>query len=514
MLPVMDYLATQDNHLKLLRTNVRGLLRRFAADRSQLKLLSDELQENVRRARMVPIAALFDPLPRMARDLARERGKEVAVHIEGAETEVDRLVLEAMRDPLIHLLRNAVDHGIELPEQREREDKARRGTVRVRALQKGHSIVLEVTDDGAGIDLDAVRRAAVRIGLLAPQEAAKLSAPNTLLLIFHSGLSTQDQVTDLSGRGIGLDVVRQNLERLHGVSQVETRPGQGTSFTLTLPLTLTTSQVLLVGVAGLTVAIPTTTVERILRVNAGKVGQIEGKPAITSHGRPLPLIPLRHILALPASDSPRPSESSFPVVMLGVAEQRVALRVDRLEGTQEVVVKSLGRQLRRVRNIAGATILGNGQVIMILNVADLIRSAQDTPSTVAPLPLDDRAPPSRRVLVVDDSITTRTLEKNILENSGYRVLVATDGEEAWSLMQTEALDLVVSDIAMPRMDGFALTERIRDDERFRDLPVILVTSLESQQDRRRGLEVGADAYITKSTFDQQNLLDAMERLIG
>ncbi len=511
--PLLDFLASNEEHLKALSAEMNNLLRRFASDYGRLALLTDDLQDGVRRVRMLPIATIFDLFPRMVRDLAREQGKEVALHIVGADTEVDRQVLETMKDPLIHLLRNAMDHGIEPPDRREAAGKPRRGTVRLQAAQNGNTIVLEVADDGAGIDLEAVRRAAIARGLLTAQEAAGLSDRETVQLIFRSGLSTLPQVTDLSGRGVGLDVVRENLKRLHGIVKVDTAPGQGTTFTLTLPLTMATSHVLLVEVAGQMVAVPTTTVERILRVDATSVGSIEGKPAIRANGQSLPLVSLAQVLELPRAKAPLVADQKIPVVVLGVVERRMAFRVDGLQGTQEVVIKSLGRQLSQARNVAGATILGTGQVVMILNVADLIKSAQIGPAVAAPSPVETREVARRPVLVVDDSITTRTLEKNILENAGYQVLVAADGEEAWALVQGEPLDAVVADISMPRMDGFVLTEKIKGDERFQDLPVVLVTSLESPQDRIRGLEAGADAYITKSTFDQRELLETIERLI-
>ncbi len=511
--PLLDFLASNEEHLKALSAEMNNLLRRFASDYGRLALLTDDLQDGVRRVRMLPIATIFDLFPRMVRDLTREQGKEVALHIVGADTEVDRQVLETMKDPLIHLLRNAVDHGIEPPDRREAAGKPRRGTVRLQAAQNGNTIVLEVADDGAGIDLEAVQRAAVGRGLLTAQQAAGLSDQETTQLIFRSGLSTLPQVTDLSGRGVGLDVVRENLKRLHGIVKVDTAPGQGTTFTLTLPLTMATSHVLLVEVAGQMVAVPTTTVERILRVDATSVGSIEGKPAIRANGRSLPLVSLAQVLELPRAKAPLVADQKILVVVLGVVERRMAFRVDGLQGTQEVVIKSLGRQLSQARNVAGATILGTGQVVMILNVADLIKSAQIGPAVAAPSPVEAREVARRPVLVVDDSITTRTLEKNILENAGYQVLVAADGEEAWALVQGEPLDAVVADISMPRMDGFVLTEKIKGDERFQDLPVVLVTSLESPQDRIRGLEAGADAYITKSTFDQRELLETIERLI-
>jgi two-component system chemotaxis sensor kinase CheA len=371
-----------------------------------------------------------------------------------------------------------------------------------------------VSDDGAGIDATAVRQAVVAQGLMTTAEANGLTDQEAVQLIFRSGLSALPEPTDLSGRGVGLDVVRRNLERLHGLVDVETAPGQGTTFTMTLPLTMATSHVLLVEVADQTVAVPSSSVRRILRVDASDLGRIDDRPALCVDGRPLSLIPLGQVLELPPAGDRRERDDEVLVVVLGVAERRIAFRVDGCQATREVVVKSLGRQLSRVRNVAGATILGTGQVVVILNVADLMTSAQASRVGVAPQPVEARGATRRRVLVVDDSITTRTLERTILENAGYEVLVAADGQEAWALVQSEPLEAVVADIAMPRMDGFALTERVKGAEAHADLPVILVTSLESRQDRIRGLEAGADAYVVKSTFDQLELLEIIERLIG
>ncbi len=488
------------------------LVRRLAKDCRQLGLLSEDLPDAVRRTRMQPIAGLFQPFPRVVRDLARERGKEMDLVVEGGETEVDRQVLEALKDPLTHMLRNAVDHGIEAPERREAAGKPRRGTIRLRAAQKGDAIVVEVADDGAGIDLDRVRRAAAEGGVIPAGRAGALDREQSLDLVFRSGLSTHAEVTDLSGRGVGLDVVRENLERLHGMIALETEPGRGTTFTLTLPLTIATSHVLLVEAAGQTVAVPTTTVERILRVSVDQVGSVAGRPAVRLGERPVLLAPLAQVLELGDGEPALAPGERMPVVVIGVAEKRSAFRVDGLLGTQEVIIKGLGRQLSRVRNVAGATILGSGKVVMILNPADLIKSAPGIRAAPAPVQVEQAAQP--RVLVVDDSITTRTLEKNILENAGYEVVTAGDGEEAWALVQNASFNAVVADIKMPRMDGFVLTEKVKRDERYRELPLVLVTSLESRQDKTRGLEAGADAYITKGSFDQRELLATLERLIG
>ncbi|MDP1992663.1 MAG: hybrid sensor histidine kinase/response regulator [Syntrophales bacterium] len=511
---LIDFLDANGGILKTFGTEIQALHRQFASDYRYLVLLTDDMHDVVRRVRMLPTATLFELIPRMVRDLAREQGKEINLQMEGADTEVDRQLLDMMKDPLTHLLRNAVDHGIERPDDREAAGKPRLGTIRLRAAQKGNTIVLTVSDDGAGIDLNAVRQAALERGLLTSQEIEGMKDCEILDLIYHSGLSTHRKVTEISGRGIGLDVVRKNLERLQGMVDVETVMGNGTAFTLTLPLTLATSHVLLMRVAGQIVSIPTTTVVRILKAKVEEIGSIEGKPAIRVSGSPLSLFPLARVLELSGSEAPFTAGQKIPIVVVGIAEKKMAFRIDDLYGTQEVVIKGMGRQFSRVRNVAGAAILGDGQVVMILNVADLVKSAQKGAGIAASIPVQVKEAARRRLLVVDDSITTRTLEKNILENAGYQVIVAADGDEAWAILQSESVDGIVADISMPCMDGFVLTRKIRGHEKLKDRPVVLVTSLETPQDKIRGMEAGADAYIIKGTFDQRVLLATVERLIG
>jgi two-component system chemotaxis sensor kinase CheA len=511
---LIDFLDVNGDNLKTFGTAIQALLRQFVSDYRYLALLTDDMHNGVRRVRMLHTATLFELYPRMVRDLAREQGKEVNLQVEGADTEVDRQLLDMMKDPLTHLLRNAVDHGIESPAAREAAGKPRAGTIQLRAAQKGNTIVLTVSDDGAGIDFNAVKQAALQRGLLTSQEIEGMQDHEILNLIYHSGLSTHRKVTEISGRGIGLDVVRKNLEQLQGMVDVNTAAGKGCTFTLTLPLTLATSQALLMGVAGQIVSIPTTTVVRILKAKAEEIGSIEGKPAIRVSGRPISLFSLARVLELPGSEAPFTAGQKIPIVVVGVAEKKMAFRIDDLYGTQEVVIKGMGRQLSRVRNVTGSAILGDGQVVMVLNVADLVKSAQKSAGTTASIPVQVKEVARRRVLVVDDSITTRTLEKNILENAGYQVMVAADGEEAWAILQSEPVDGIVADIKMPRMDGFALTRKIKGHEKLKDRPVVLVTSLETTQDKIRGMEAGADAYIIKGAFDQEDLLATIERLIG
>ena len=514
--PLFDFLEKNEQEIKAFSTEFNRLLNRLTNDRNYLQLVTDDLQNGIRSTRMLPIATLFDLFPRMVRDLAHAQGKDIVLEADGQETEVDRQALELMKDPLTHLLRNAVDHGIESPEKRLAIGKSRYGTIRLCAEQRGNNLVLTVSDDGHGIDLDAVRRSAIERGLVSSDKIADLSERETIELIFYSGLSTAGQITDLSGRGVGMDVVRKNLEQVRGLIQVETKQGLGATFTLTLPLTLTTSQVLLVRVAGETIALPMMNIERILHVNVERVGSIEGHPAVYAEGRPLPLISLAHVLELPEVEQPLPPHAKIPVVILSALEKRIALRVGGFLSTQQVVIKSLGGQLRRVRNIAGAAILGDGQLVTILNVSDLMKSIHTRSVASLALPIVTKEARRSRVLLVDDSITTRALEKHILENAGYEVIAVTDGQEAWDLIwrnEKGLPDVVVSDISMPRMDGFVLTQSVKADSRYARVPVILVTSLESPQDRLHGMEAGADAYIVKSTFDQRELLETIERLI-
>ena len=511
---LVEFLDLNEQYLKEMRREFDGLSAREENDYRHLTLLTDDMQDGVRQIRMVPVSTLFDLFPRMIRDIGKEKGKSVQLKLEGMDTEIDRQVLEGLKDPLVHLLRNSVDHGIELPDVRRKNNKAEQGTITLKAFQQGNQIVIEVSDDGAGIHLAAVRRVAIEKNLMTPAQAQALTPQETVDLIFHSGLSTHASVTALSGRGVGMDVVREQLEKLHGQVKTTTKSHKGTTFHLILPLTLATSHVLMLSVAGETVAVPTTSVERILSIDPSTIGSMEGKPAVTINGQALPLISLAQVLELPDAGNGMNRHEKISVVVLGAVEKRMAFQVDGFIGDQEIVVKSLGQQLRRVRHIAGATILGSGQVVMILNAGSMMQTAKRASARAYPVrPLVTKTA-VKKILVVDDSITTRLLEKNILENQGYQVVQAADGMEGWEIMQSDSFDAVVFDIEMPRMNGLQLTEKVRGEGRFENLPVILVTSLETSRDKIRGMEAGADAYITKGSFDQQELLETIERLIG
>jgi two-component system chemotaxis sensor kinase CheA len=517
---LLGYFSASQAQLHELNALSGELSRQCASDTMHMGMVIDDLEQEIKRVRMLPLTTITGPFGRMVRDLGRQAGKEAALVIAGGDTELDKQVLEQIKDPLIHLLRNAVDHGVESPEGRERRGKPRVGRITLLAEQLGQNIVIRVSDDGEGLDYDAIRDSIARRGVL---DADSLTEADLREAIFQAGVSSSPIITDISGRGVGLDVVRRNVEALRGTVDVRSMPGQGATFTLTLPLRLASSRGLLVRAGGETFAIPLNNIVKIESYMPHEITSMEGHDTIRYNGAPLTLVPLSDVLELPSLVSPPRGETGggdgILVVIVAAAERRMAFAVDELAGQREMVIKPLGKQLSRIGGIAGATVLGNRRVVLVLNAGDLIKLAMRGRRRSVLDTLAHTVPPGaehvkRKILVVDDSITTRTLEKNILEAAGYVVRLATDGQEALSDISSAGTpDLIVTDVAMPRMDGFELTERIKQDGNMGHLPVILVTSLDSDEDKARGIEAGADAYIVKSGFDQDNLLETIEQLI-
>ena len=465
---------------------------------------------------MMPAAAVLDAFPRMVGEMARAQGKEVDWSAQGADLELDRKVLETVKEALIHLVRNAVDHGIEPPQDRERQGRPRRGRVAVSfAPLEGRRVEVRVEDDGAGIDPAGIRAAAVRARLRSPEEAQALPDEAALDLIFSSGLSTSPVITDLSGHGLGMAIVRDRVERLGGRVSLETRRGAGTTVRMVLPASVATFRGLLVRAGRQPFLLPLDALERALRLAPNRVESAGGREAIRWEGRAIPFARLARVLGRPDGGPVEGADGRRSCLIVASGGERAALLVDEVLGEHEVLVKELRPPLVRVRHVAGAGLLGSGELALILRPADLLRAAHEAASAspdATAAKATEAAGPSA-VLVVDDSITTRTMEKNLLEAAGYRVQVAADGIEAWSVLKTERFDLVVSDVDMPRLDGFDLTSRIRADPGLADLPVVLVTALESREDKERGIEVGANAYVIKSAFDQSKLLDIVRRLV-
>ncbi|MDD4927771.1 MAG: hybrid sensor histidine kinase/response regulator [Gallionella sp.] len=513
---LLEYLDAEHLFMKTLEERLRRLSKFAAHDRRTLAGMSDSLLHDVKEMHLQPFSALLEIFPRFIRELAREQGKQVELVIQGGEIEIDRGMLEEMKDPLMHLLRNCIDHGIEQPAVRRDKGLPEHGTITVTIAQKdGGKIEILLADDGKGIDAGQVRTAARKLGLVAASEEEQPGEQDAHELIFQSGISTSQIITDISGRGLGLAIVREKVERLGGVVALESRYGvknSGTSFRITLPLMLATFRGVLVRSCGQLFVLPLHNVERVARVACKDVRTVENRETISFGGQAVALVRLCDVLELPER-SQETSLAYIQALILSLGSVRIAFRVDEVIGEQEVLLKTLGRQLVRVRNVAGASVLGTGQVVAVLNVSDLLKSATKQAAPLRVTAETHEVAGKQSILVVEDSITSRALLKNILESAGYLVTTAVDGVDAYTTLKTATFDLIVSDVEMPRMDGFDLTARVRADKRLGELPVVLVTALGSREHRERGIDVGANAYIVKSNFDQSNLLAVVQQLI-
>ncbi|MBI4417829.1 MAG: response regulator [Ignavibacteriales bacterium] len=513
---VLDFMESSTSLMNTIEHRLLDSARSSSRDHRSLSFMVDSLLENAKQTLMFPFSLLLEAFPKVVRDLTHDQKKEADLVVSGEDIEIDRRVLEALKDPFIHLIRNCIDHGIETPEARQRKAKPRRGTITVSVSQKnGSNIEIGVSDDGSGIDPAAVRTAAVRNEIISQSEAATLSDNDSLDLIFQSGVSTSPIITDVSGRGLGLAIVRERVESLGGHVSVDSQPGRGTTFHLRVPVTVATFRAIFVRVAEHIFAVPAAAVERVVAVRGEEIRTLENRETVLIGGEILSLVRLDDVVGVPRQPKGKDAMERFQTLVLSALNKRMAFVVDSVLQEQEVLMKSLGPQMARVRNIGGATILGSGKVVPIVNVSDLMRSAVRLAGAQQPAPATETKEVERKisVLVVEDSITARTLVKSILTAAGYVVTTATDGIDALTQLRTADFDIVVSDVDMPRMNGFDLTAKIRSDKKLADLPVILVTALESREDREHGVDVGANAYIVKSSFDQSNLLEAMRRLV-
>ncbi len=487
-----------------LQQRLEGVTRALREDQRFLTRAAEPLELDILRLRMEPFHEVGEYLARLARDLSRSEGKLVDFSVEGGEIELDRGVLECLKAPLAHLLRNAIGHGIEPPGQRRGYGKPERARVLIRVTLRGEVVQIEVEDDGRGLDLGAIRR---RAG----DAASGLSDRELISLIFTHGFSTAKAVTELSGRGVGLDVVKTELEALNGRVDVESQPGRGARFVLQLPPTLSRSRVLFVNAGGERFALPCASIERLLRVEVDSLRVVEGKPAVLVHGSALPVVLLARLLGLeaPALDA----GARLALVVLSLSGRRVALGVDELIAQEDVLLKPLGRRLQRLRAVSSATILPDGQLALVLNPQELLSTALALRESSGLPQTAQQAAKRHRVLLVDDSMTTRTLERNILESAGYDVSTAADGRAALDLLEKQGADLVLSDVEMPELDGISLVSAMRASARFRTIPVILLTALDAPDHRQRGLDAGADAYLVKGAFDQARLLETIRQLL-
>ena len=509
---VLDFLEWAQTRAAEVGESLGALSKAAGEDDVHAGELIDLLLDEMQAVLMLPFSSLLELFPRMVRDLAREEAKQATWEVLGEEIEIDRRVLEGIKDPLVHLVRNCISHGIEKPDARSARGKKPEGRVALKIAQLGSAKAeIVLSDDGAGVDLASVKAAAVKRGFLAEEEAGRIDDRKALSLIFLSEVSTSPLITDLSGRGLGLAIAREKIESLGGLISVETRRGEGTEFRIQLPLTLSTFRGVIVRTGGQRFVIPTMNVERVIKVDRVMVASVENRESISIDDRAVSLLSLSHVLGLDGGADG--NWESFPAVVLHASGTRGAFRVEEVLGEQEVLVKSLGRQLVHVQNVSGATVLDGGAVVPILNVVELLQAASRTRTGAANTPSEAMDSRKRKILVAEDSATSRVLLKSILESAGFEVKTAVDGAEAFASLRTETFDLLVSDVDMPRMNGFLLSEKIREHVKLANMPIVLVTSLESREDRERGVDAGANAYIVKSSFDQSNLLETIRRLL-
>ncbi len=478
--------------------------------------LSSRLNREVIASRMRPFADGVHGFQRMVRDLARKLGKDVRMEIRGLNTQVDRDILEKVEAPLNHLLRNALDHGVDTPEERQAAGKPAQATIILEALHSAGMLSITVSDDGRGVDLERLRGKIVQKGLVTAEMAPQLSDTELLEFLFLPSFSTRDQVTETSGRGVGLDVVHSVMQEMRGVIRTGTQLGKGTRFQMQLPLTLSVIRALLVEIAGEIYAFPLARIDHTLKLHKQVVELVEGRQYFTLNGQHIGIVTANQVLEL--DDAPHDNEI-LSVTVIGDRNHRFGLIVDRFMGERNLVVRPLDPRLGKIRDISAAAFMEDGTPALIVDVDDLLRSIEILVNggRLNKVRQDAEQGTSRgakRVLVVDDSITIREVERNMLLTRGYDVDVAVDGMDGWNAVRTGRYDLVISDIDMPRMNGIEFVSHIKQDPRLKNIPVMIVSYKDREEDRNRGLEAGADYYITKGSFHDETLLDAVADLIG
>ena len=483
---------------------------------SSVSMVTTDLQIAVMKTRMLPVSKVFNRFPRLVRDLSRDLSKDIELVMQGEETELDKSIVEEIGDPLVHMIRNSCDHGIETPDIRKSAGKDPKGTVNLKAYNEGNQIVIEIKDNGAGMDADFLKMKAMEKGVITEQEASQLSDKEAYALIFKPGFSTATNVTNVSGRGVGMDVVKTNIEKLNGIIDIDSELGVGSTFKLKIPLTLAIMQALLVSAQEEYFAIPLSSVLETVRINIDEVYTIEGKNVLKLRDEVLSLVRLSDMFGV---EQVFDSGTHNYVVIIGVAESKLGIIVDGLVGQEEVVIKSMGDYLQGINGIAGATIRGDGGVTLITDVAALMHIAKDikvdlTEQNTNMQQSQKNSPSDYNVMIIDDSKTDRTIMKKALKPLGISLSEATNGVEALNILKAgdTQFDALLVDIEMPQMDGYTLASEIRKYSKYRNLPLLAVTSRSSKSDRLRGVEVGMTEYITKP-YSAEYLMNAVSKNI-
>ena len=509
--PLKELLQSQQQGEKRLEQFSEG----FHETVERLSHLVDETQQLVMDIRMLPVSLLFNPFSRYVRDLSHEKKKSIDLVIKGEKTLIDKRAIEELSDPLLHLIRNAIDHGMDSVLDRKAAHKDERGKITLRAFQGIDKTIIEVIDDGPGIDKDRIKQKALEKKILTEEESKHMLDDEVFDLLFLPGFSTAEMVTELSGRGVGMDVVKTNVEKLNGSVEISTTVGKGTIVRIALPLTLATAKAFLVRCSEHILAIPIFSAIQVLRLSRENIQTIKGREAVYWQGEIIPGARLDATLSLPEVPTEE-SHGKTPLLLLRHGGKKIAFQVDEVIGVEQIVMRNLGTHLGRLPVFSGSSILGTGEIALIIDVARLFTMAQikagnlflerNMPET----PSDTR----QRILLVEDQITTRLLEKSILEAAGFWVETAENGTDALGKLEGAPFHLVITDVQMPKMDGFTLTSTLKKDSRFSHIPVIIVTSLEREEERKQGLLAGADAFLLKKSFNQESLIHTIRTLIG
>lgn len=514
---LVTFLNWQEEQLKQIQDKIVKLKKESSQDYRISGSIVDSLFEETKEVLMQPCHTLFDAYPRMVRDISKSLNKEVGLEIQGAEIEIDRRILEEMKDPLMHLIRNSIDHGIEEKTERIQANKPETGHIVISVTKIGGSKVeLSIKDDGAGINIEKVKKSALKNNVVHTKDLENMSDEEAVMLMFHSGVSTSDIVTDISGRGVGMEVVNEKVEKLGGKIFIDTQINVGTEFKIHLPLSLATFRGVHLLAEEQEFVIPTHYLLRVLRIKQSDIKTIEGKESILFDEKHIAYVKLRDVLGIEESESKQKNNSILYVLVIKASEITLAIGVDKILNEQEIFVKGLGKQLGRVKNIADATVMDWGKVVPILDPSDIVKTVTAGARSISSgrkVAHKTEKDAKKTILIAEDTVTARMLLKNILDASGYSVKTAIDGVEAFSLLSQEKVDLLLSDIEMPRMTGFELVEKVRATEELKDLPVVLCTSLCTKEDKERGIAVGANAYIVKSSFEQSSLLDTIQKLL-
>ena len=491
-------------------------------DQYLLGKMIDEHLESTKSILMHPVSVITESIPRLVRDIARSQNKEVELLINEKEIEVDKRILQELKDPLIHLIRNSIDHGIQIPAEREKAGKPAKGTLNIdfRTID-GRQLEITVSDDGIGINADKVKSSAVKAGIITSNDTEKLNEQEAILLTLKSGISTSRIITNISGRGLGLAIVKEKVEKLGGSVLIESTPGKGAAFRILVPLTLSTFRGVLTKTGECMFFVPTSNVKLTGRVKTTDFKTVENRKTINYNNEIIAIVKLGDVLGIKDNSNIRvssrengPEVTGYEqIILLKHGDLQIGFIVDEILDEYQILVKELGKQLKYVRNISGAAVLGTGTIVPVINVSDLLQSALITiknPKTITKVKEPEK---TFKVLVAEDSITSRTLIRDILETAGYIVETAIDGAEGYIKAVEGEFDIIISDVDMPRMNGFELTTKIRNNKKLSELPIVLVTALESREDREHGIDVGANAYIIKSSFDQSNLLETIKRIL-